>query len=177
MNNDSFPDAFWRLGGISDTIPSSAAFDINWSPQFGPSVPKVRVRGNGNVAIGSFTTDHPLEIHSGDTDTSVADVVLALVADSTNRPTIAFAERTPVGAAAGMYIEYDGRIPNSSIRQRLNFLNEASQVVHSFDMGGSATFGTPETNYPATIKVYSGGGTDAFEIWSNTGSVKGIAFS
>lgn len=104
---------------------------------------RLSVDSTGEVGIGTTTPVNRLDVKSfGPVDT--ADIVLGLISDGSNRPTLQFSEWSTATPESGMSIEYDGTGPG--VDNKLHFRGVDVVRRFTFTSGGEMGIGVEDPN-------------------------------
>lgn len=127
---------------------------------------RLAVRNNGNVGIGVSSPDNRLDIKSTGIAGS-ADIVLGLISDASDRPTLQFSEWATATPGSGMSIEYDGAAGDGD--NNLLHIRGVDQIrKFTFSSGGKMGIGT--TSPDEELHVFTSSGNAGIKIESDAGN-------
>ena len=124
------------------------------------------VTNTGKVGVGFTTPGNKLDIKSsGPLDT--ADIVLGLISDGSDRPTIQFSEWSTAVPNSGMSIEYDGAgLSGDANRLHIRGVDVARKFT--FTSGGYLGVGIQSPN--DELHIYRSSGVPSLKIESDNGN-------
>ena len=164
--------ALWRVRAVVDSIPANSSF--GWYHQSNAiQSPGVFMTGDGLMAIGLNPGDplpeHPLDIRSSTVGSGNADIVIGLISDNTDRPTIQFSSGSTAIPENGMSIEYNGRasVPKIAINSKSSSPSELFRFDNNGDAwksGGGSWSSLSDRRLKSNIEDYGKGLSEVLTI-------------